>query len=80
MKTAKELYDELETKTLLELREKIMKSEICSKYVNEKAIKVNVFDYEELIIINDKLVFIDANGSHYSLYADCCLEDLIDLL
>ena len=63
-----------------ELREKVESSKQTSKHIDEKSINVNVFDYTELTIVNDKLTFLDSNGQHYSLFAHCNLEDLIDIL
>ena len=80
MSTLKKEYQDLEMKVLRQLREKIERSKIKSKYVGEKAIKVNVFDYTELTIINDRLTFIDSRGLQYSVFADAGLEDLIDII
>jgi hypothetical protein len=80
MKNLKKQYRDLEVKTLHELRNMVERSEEMSEHLNEKSIKVNVFDYTELTIVNDKLTFLDANGLHYSLFAECNLEDLIDIL
>lgn len=63
-----------------ELRNKVENSKQTSKHIDEKSINVNVFDYTELTIVNDRLTFLDSNGQHYSLFADCNLEDLIDVL
>lgn len=76
----KKEYRDLEMKVMSSLRELISKSKYKSKHVNEKAIEVNVFDYRELTVINDRLTFLDSNGQHYSVFADCSLEDLIDIL
>ena len=76
-------YRDLETKVLHALRNKVMESERVSKYVGEKAISVHCscqWDYEELAIINDRLTFIDNHGLQYDVFADCSLEDLIDIL
>lgn len=62
------------------LRLVVNASKVESKIVHSKALKVNVFDYVELVIINDKLTFINESGLQYSLYADCTIEDLIDIL
>lgn len=62
------------------LRSEILKSNRTSKFSILKVIKVDVFDYTELAIINDKLTFLDGDGYHYDLYSDCSLEDLIDIL
>lgn len=80
MENLKKQYRDLEQRIIFELRSKIENSNYISKHCNEKAIKVNVFDYTELLIINDHLTFLDRNGMHYSLFADCTLEDLIDIL
>lgn len=73
-------YRDLEQRVLRELREKVEGSKYISKHLDERVIKVNVFDYTELAIVNDRLTFLDSNGQHYSLFADCNLEDLIDIL
>ncbi len=80
MENFKKQYRDLELRVLRELRNKIENSNFTSSHIQEKAIKVNVFDYQELTIINDKLTFLDKHGYHYSLFADCTLEDLIDIL
>jgi len=48
--------------------------------MDTKVLNVNVFDYEELAIINGELTFMDDNGHHYGIYSECSLEDLIDIL
>lgn len=62
------------------LREMVTKSRHISRHISGKAVKVYVFDYKELVIVNNELTFLDSNGQHYSLYTDCTLEDLIDIL
>jgi len=80
MENFKKKYRDLEQRKIFKLRKKIEKSKHISKHLNEKSIKVNVFDYTELTIVNDSLTFLDNNGMQYSLFADCNLEDLIDIL
>lgn len=80
MSELKKKYRDLEQRVLRELRTKVEKSKYKSKHLDSKAIKVNVFDYTELAIVNDRLTFVDNNGSHYSLFGDCTLEDLIDII
>ena len=80
MKNFKKQYRDLEMSILSELRDRINKSNYYSKHNNQKAIKVNVFDYVELVIVNDSLVFLDSKGYQCSLFVDVNLEDLIDLL
>ena len=63
------------------LKAEIDESKLQSKHItNSKAISVNVFDYIELVIVNDKLTFLNSQGNHHSLYADCINNDLIDIL
>jgi hypothetical protein len=73
-------YDDLEQEVLQALREEITKSELDSKHMDTKVIKVNVFDYEELALIHNDLAFMDSDGLQYGLYTECSLEDLIDIL
>lgn len=81
MENLKKKYRDLETRVYNVLRNEIAKSDYMSKYVNEKAIKVNGFggDYEELTIVNDKLTLINMHGCHYSVCSEN-LESLIDIL
>ena len=80
MKNFKKKYEKLEKQVIKELRDKIENSTYISKHVNLQAIKVNVFNYTELTNINGALHFIDENGYHYFLFAECTLEDLVDIL
>ena len=80
-KSLRKKYDGLETNVFSSLIKEIKKSKVESKHViNCKCIPVNVFDYKELVYLHGKLVFIDAGGYQYSLYCDCSLEDLINIL
>lgn len=76
----REDFKSLEKRVLSALREAIKNSKIESKHLDSNVVKVNVFDYKELAIVNHKLTFLDSDGYHYSLYSECTLEDLIDLL
>lgn len=80
MTTLKTEYRQLEMKVLRELRTLVENSKINSKHVSEKAILVNIFDYVELTIINDRLTFLNSNGLHHSLFYETTLEDLIDII
>jgi hypothetical protein len=62
------------------LRVSIANSKKESKFVQSNAIEVNIFGLTELVVIDDELIFLDSAGYHHSLYADCTLEDLIDIL
>ena len=79
MENLKKEYRDLEQRVIRVLREKVENSNYINSH-NQKAIRVNVFDYKELTISNDKLTFMDENGYQYSLFGDCILEDLIDII
>ena len=82
MKNLKRVYRDLEMRVLSDLRDRVNNSNIYSKHITqEKCIEVNVFDYTELVIVNNQLIFLDDKGYSYSLWnGDCNLEDLIDIL
>ena len=79
-KILKEKHDDLEQEVIWSLKSEIENSDIESKHVNTKCIKVNVFDYTELAVIHGDLTFMDSSGLQYGLYTECSLEDLIDIL
>lgn len=72
-------YQDLEQKVINELKNKVKNSEQISQYIDEKSINVNILNYRELTIIDGKLIFLDENGLHYSIF-NCNLKDLIDIL
>ena len=81
MSNLKEMFRDLEKKTLDSLRSAVLNSKSESRHTHSPSIDVNVFDYTELVIVDDELTFLDEYGQHYSLYnGDCYLEDLIDIL
>ena len=80
MKTFKKEYRDLEMKVMASLRDAINNSKHKSKHCDEKVIKIDLYDYTELAIINDRLTFLDDNGMHYNIFVDASLEDLIDIL
>jgi hypothetical protein len=73
-------YDDLEAEVHEALRQEIENSKEVSDHMNTPVLNVNVFDYEELAIIHDRLTFMDDDGLQYGLYTECSLEDLIDIL
>lgn len=75
----KKLYRDLETKVLHELTIKVNNSDYLSKFIKSNAIKVCFLDYVELVLINNKLTFLDDLGYHYSIFT-CNLDYLIDIL
>ncbi len=76
----KEDYKNLENEILDALRSEIENSIHISKHTGGKAIKVNVFGYKELTIINDSFAFLDEDGYIYNLWCDCDFTDLVDIL
>jgi hypothetical protein len=80
MKSLKLMYRDLEMATLAALRHAIQESEYKSVHTGENAIKVSLFDYTEMQIINENLTFLDADGLHHSLFSEASLEDLIDIV
>jgi hypothetical protein len=80
MKSYRKQYRDLEMTLMRELRELVENSNYTSTHTNQKAIQVDVFDYTELTLIDDRLLFLDSRGTHYSLFSDCTIDDLIDIL
>lgn len=76
----KDRHDNLELDIINALQAEILDSQIQSKFMNNPVIKVNVFDYVELTLIGDDLIFLDNDGQHYGIYSECSLEDLVDIL
>lgn len=75
----KSRYRNLELEVFRSLNEEVQNSSINSKFIQGKAIKIDYKDKVELVVVNDRLCFIDNNGCHKSIYDDP-LEDLIDIL
>lgn len=73
----KKEYRELEMRVHSELRTRIEQSKESSKFMDAKAIKVNnLEDYCELVIVNDRLTFLNQTGYHYDIFS-VSLEDLL---
>lgn len=75
----KKRYRDLEMEVLHELRSLITYSKYVSNYINDKAIKIDMEQYVEIAIVNDKLVLIDNEGYQYSIF-NLSLEDQLILL
>ena len=75
----KSRYRNLELEVFRSLNEEVQNSSINSKFTQVKAIKINYEDKVELVVVNDKLCFIDNNGYHEPIYC-YPLEDLINIL
>jgi hypothetical protein len=74
-------YNNLVVETESKLIDLINKSKKKSKHIQDlKIIPVNIFDYMELTVVNDRLIFLDSNGHHYSIYSDCDLLDIIEIV
>ena len=74
-------YDYLVKRITDRLRYLISNSNVVSKHiVGVPCIEVNVFDYTELVIWDNNLTFLSSDGLQYSLFADCEIEDLIDII
>lgn len=79
-RSLKKRYRDIEMEVLNRLRESILQSKYMSLHTGEKAIQINIDRYKELSIVNDQLVFFDNNGHHYSIFANCSIEELIEFL
>lgn len=86
MKSLKKEYRDLEMKVLQTLREMVEKSKDDSCHIQGNCLYLydyrvdNIdFDYCELCIIHDRLVFIDTIGSQYNAAATD-LQTLIDII
>ena len=73
-------HSQLEEDIKNALMSAIAESDITSKTHSNQVIKVNVFGYTELGVINGELTFLDDNGYQYGIYTDGSLEDLLDIL
>jgi predicted RNA-binding Zn-ribbon protein involved in translation (DUF1610 family) len=59
----------------------IAHSKVGSEHIaRNNAIPVDVFGMKELVYLDNQLRFLDGSGQHYSLYADCTNEDLVDII
>lgn len=78
MKNYLKKYRDLEQEVLRELSKKV-KNGKPSKYISANCIKATLLGYDELVIVNDRLAFIDSDGLHYDVFSRN-LEELIELL
>lgn len=76
-------YTALEQKVIAKLTKAVNSSKYESKHIShQKAIRVlemNLVDYTELTIVNDRLTFLNHNGYHFSIYNNCTLQELIEI-
>lgn len=84
MNEGKQLFNRLkglERDTILTLKMLVSGSSNMSKHIaNCPAIKVDIYNYEELVHLNGELIFLDRNGYHYSILSDSTLLDLIEII
>jgi predicted RNA-binding Zn-ribbon protein involved in translation (DUF1610 family) len=77
----RDLLTSVESTIQSRLKNLIQTSHKPSKHVGGcNAISVNVFGMKELVYLGGDLIFIDDDGHHYSLYADCTNDDLVDII
>lgn len=77
----RERLDDLENDVIEALKNEINESNLFSKFVSDaKVIKVNIFGYIELCLLDEYLVFYDSSGYQYGLFAECDIYDLINIL
>ena len=79
-KRIKRRYNKLEQDVHHRLIKEVKRSETYSDFMNVKALNVNLFDYNELVILHNTLTFIDKQGHQFRIYDECSLEDLIDIV
>lgn len=74
----KKRYRDLEMEVYSALRTIIEQSDYSPENYSQQAIQVEVENYTELAIINDRLVFLDGNGHQYDIFV-VSLEELIEI-
>lgn len=80
MNTLRNRYEQLREDVEAKLRELILNSKIESKLHDTTCLKVNIFDYDELLIDDLGSLSFMSGGHLYSLYSECDLNDLIELI
>lgn len=80
MNTLKERYEQLEKDVEAKLRELISNSKTWSKLFDAKCLRVNIYDYDELLIDKSGELSFVSGGHLHSLYSECDLNDLIELI
>ena len=73
-------FEQLQSEIEETLRRLISESNYQHPDYDQPAIKVNVFDYIALVVMNERLTFLDKDGYQYSLYNECQLTDLLDII
>lgn len=70
-------FRDLEMRVFSEIRSLIAESDVISKHIQTNCIKLN--DYEEIVIVDDKLTILNYSGQHYAML-NIPLEILIDVI
>jgi hypothetical protein len=73
-------YKILEMDIVVRIHTLIQSSGVMSKTHDIKVMPVNLYDYVEMGMVNDELVFLDKHGHVYSLHSDATTDDLIELI
>lgn len=81
MSSFKKRYRDLEMEVLRSLRDEVESSNFKSSFSDSKAIKIDLFGYSEIALINDLLFVFNKEGYRTMLLnSGITLEDLIDIL
>lgn len=76
----KRQYNSLADEIISMLKDEVNASGEYSKHSNTKCIKVKLFNYTELVIVDYDLAFLDSEGYRYDVWDNCKLEDLMGIL
>jgi hypothetical protein len=63
-----------------QLKSLIAGSHVTSSICNELCLTVDIYGYTELVYVNNELTFLCKDGENYSLFSECTLHDLIDII
>jgi len=74
-------YKQLENGIVELLKDTVQKSKTKSKFINGNCLDVSGFNYSELVIIDNKLTFLNGQGNHFSLFTNgIVMDDLIEII
>lgn len=78
-KNLKTRYRKLQDEVYAELRNLLNKSEIDSKFIEGKCIRVDLPLGKEIVLVNDRITIIDHDGYYYDISL-LDLDNLIDVI
>lgn len=78
MKSLTEQYNDLEASVINKLKALVLQSTVISKHTAKPCIRISLFDYDEISIVNGDLVFL-SKGYQYNSMLEVELSDLVDL-